>query len=532
MEAKGVFMRFVPYLLSIVATGLFLYFAMYVSPWHYVGVALCGAGALLGTYDVLQTKHSLLRNYPLQAHLRFVAEELRPELMQYFVEQDTDGRPYDRNHRSVVYQRSKGALDEKPFGTQLDVYKEEYEWLSHSIAPKPKSAEPFRTTIGGSECKQPYSASLLNVSAMSFGALSANAIMSINRGAKLGGFYHDTGEGGCSKYHRKEGGDLVWEIGSGYFGCRNNDGSFNEDKFRDTAQIENIKMVEIKVSQGAKAGHGGVLPGPKVSAEIAEARGVPEGVDCISPAFHTAFSSPKGLLEFTAKLRDLSGGKPAGFKLCIGRPEEFMAICKAMIETDIYPDFIVIDGGEGGTGAGPIEFVDHMGSPLIDGLIFAQNVLVGSGVRDKLKIGAAGKITSAFEMARVLALGADWCNAARAFMFSVGCIQAMRCQTNACPAGVATQDKRRQRGLVVTDKAQRVCNYHRNTLDDLAQVVAACGLEHPSELSPSLLCHRTSALHHKTYKHLFNWHEPNELVNGNANEWYTHLWDKASADSF
>lgn len=525
-------MRFVPYLLSFVATGLFLYFAMYVSPWNYVGVAFCGAGALLGTYDILQTKHSLLRNYPLQAHLRFVAEELRPELMQYFVEQDTDGRPYDRNHRSVVYQRSKGVLDEKPFGTQLDVYKEEYEWLSHSIAPKQKSTEPFRITIGGNDCKQPYSASVLNVSAMSFGALSANAIMSINRGAKLGGFYHDTGEGGCSKYHQKEGGDLVWEIGSGYFGCRNKDGTFNEDKFRETAQIDTIKMVEIKVSQGAKAGHGGVLPGPKVSAEIAEARGVPEGVDCISPAFHTAFSTPKGLLEFTAKLRELSGGKPAGFKMCIGKPDEFMAICKAMIETEIYPDFIVIDGGEGGTGAGPIEFVDHMGSPLIDGLIFAQNVLVGSGVRDKLKVGAAGKITSAFEMGRVLALGADWCNAARAFMFSVGCIQALRCQTNSCPAGVATQDKRRQRGLVVTDKAQRVCNYHRNTLDDLAQVVAACGLEHPSELSPSLLCHRTSSMHHKTYKHLFDWLEPNELINETANDWYTHLWDKASADSF
>ena len=525
-------MRFVPYLISIVATFVFLYFALDVSMWYYVGMGVCGAGALLGTYDLFQSKHSLLRNYPLQAHLRFVAEELRPELMQYFIEQDTDGRPYDRNHRTVVYQRSKGVLDEKPFGTQLDVYKEEYEWLSHSIAPKPKSTEPFRITIGGDACNKPYSASILNVSAMSFGALSANAIMSLNRGAKLGGFYHDTGEGGCSKYHQKEGGDLVWEIGSGYFGCRNDDGSFNENKFRDTAQIDAIKMVEIKVSQGAKAGHGGVLPGPKVSAEIAEARGVPEGVDCISPAFHTAFSSPRGLLGFTAKIRELSGGKPAGFKLCIGKPDEFMAICKAMIETEIYPDFIVIDGGEGGTGAGPIEFVDHMGSPLIDGLIFAQNVLVGCGVRDKIKVGAAGKITSAFEMARVLALGADWCNAARAFMFSVGCIQAMRCQTNCCPAGVATQDKRRQRGLVVTDKAQRVYNYHRNTLDDLAQVVAACGLDHPCELSPSLLCHRTSALHHKTYKHLFNWLEPNELINGTTSEWYSHLWDRSSAERF
>ena len=525
-------MRFVPYILSIVATVVFCYLAIEVSMWFYLGVGICGAGALLGTYDLIQTKHSLLRNYPLQAHLRFLAEELRPELMQYFIEKDTDGRPYDRNHRNIVYQRSKDVLDEKPFGTQLDVYTQEYEWLTHSIAPKRKNTVPFRVDVGGSECTKPYSASVLNVSAMSFGAISANAIMSLNRGAKLGNFYHDTGEGGCSKYHRKEGGDLVWEIGSGYFGCRNKDGTFNEDMFKDTAQIDNVKMVEIKVSQGAKAGHGGVLPGPKVSEEIAEARGVPAGVDCISPAYHTAFSTPKELLEFMAKLRDLSGGKPAGFKLCIGKPTEFMGICKAMIETNIYPDFIVIDGGEGGTGAGPIEFVDHMGSPLVDGLIFAQNALVGSGVRDKMKVAASAKITSAFEMARVMALGADWCNAARAFMFSVGCIQAMRCQTNTCPAGVATQDKRRQRGLVVTDKSERVFNYHRNTLDDLAQVVAACGIDHPNELTPSLLCHRTSALHHKTYKHLFDWLSPNELLEGTKNEWYARQWKNARSEVF
>ena len=525
-------MRYIPYLLSIVGIAVFLWFAIYVSPWHYVGVVVCGLGALIGTHDILQTKHTLLRNYPLQAHLRFIAEEVRPEFMQYFAEPDTDGRPYDRNHRSVVYQRSKDALDEKPFGTQLDVYKEEYEWITQTIAPKPKNTEPFRVNVGGSECTKPYSASVLNISAMSFGALGKNAIMALNKGAKLGGFYHDTGEGGCSKYHRKAGGDLVWEIGSGYFGCRNDDGTFNSDKFKDTSQIDNVKMVEIKVSQGAKAGHGGVLPGPKVSKEIAEARGVPEGVDCISPAFHTAFSTPKGLLEFTAELRDLSGGKPAGFKLCIGKHVEFMSICKAMVETNIYPDFIVIDGGEGGTGAGPIEFVDHMGSPLIDGLIFAQNVLVGSGVRDKLKLVASAKITSAFEMARVMALGADWCNAARAFMFSVGCIQALRCQTNTCPAGVATQDSRRQRGLVVTDKAQRVFNYHRNTVDDLAEVVAACGLEHPKELTPKLLCHRTSSLHHKSYADLFEWCTPNMYYDKKMECGYTDMWNAASADSF
>lgn len=525
-------MRYIPYLLSVVFVGVFWWLAVNESTYFYIGVAICGAGALLGTYDLIQTKHAILRNYPLQAHLRFLAEEIRPELMQYFIEQDTDGRPYDRNHRSIVYQRSKNALDERPFGTQLDVYKEEYEWLLQSIAPKPKCTEQFRVDVGGSECKKPYSASVLNISAMSFGALGSRAIMSLNKGAKLGNFYHDTGEGGCSKYHLKAGGDLVWEIGSGYFGCRNKNGSFNEDKFKDTAQHDSIKMVEIKVSQGAKAGHGGILPGSKVSAEIAQARGVPEGEDCISPAFHTAFSTPKGLLEFVAKIRELSGGKPAGFKLCIGRHLEFMGICKAMVETNIYPDFIVIDGGEGGTGAGPIEFVDHMGTPLIDGLIFAQNVLVGSGVRDKVRLAASAKITSAFEMARVMALGADWCNAARAFMFSIGCIQAMKCQTNKCPTGVTTQDKRRQRGLVVTDKSQRVYNYHRNTMDDLAQVVAACGLEHPTDLSPSLLCHRTNSLHHKTYKDLFEWCTPNMFYDMDTKCGYAKKWKMASAEAF
>jgi len=524
--------RYIPYLLSVVFVGVFWWLAVNESTYFYIGVAICGAGALLGTYDLIQTKHAILRNYPLQAHLRFLAEEIRPELMQYFIEQDTDGRPYDRNHRSIVYQRSKNALDERPFGTQLDVYKEEYEWLLQSIAPKPKCTEQFRVDVGGSEFKKPYSASVLNISAMSFGALGSRAIMSLNKGAKLGNFYHDTGEGGCSKYHLKAGGDLVWEIGSGYFGCRNKNGSFNEDKFKDTAQHDSIKMVEIKVSQGAKAGHGGILPGSKVSAEIAQARGVPEGEDCISPAFHTAFSTPKGLLEFVAKIRELSGGKPAGFKLCIGRHLEFMGICKAMVETNIYPDFIVIDGGEGGTGAGPIEFVDHMGTPLIDGLIFAQNVLVGSGVRDKVRLAASAKITSAFEMARVMALGADWCNAARAFMFSIGCIQAMKCQTNKCPTGVTTQDKRRQRGLVVTDKSQRVYNYHRNTLDDLAQVVAACGLEHPTDLSPSLLCHRTNSLHHKTYKDLFEWCTPNMFYDMDTKCGYAKKWKMASAEAF
>ena len=440
-------------------------------PWYF-GLILAAPFALVGTWDRFQPHHSILRNYPILGHLRFFFESIRPEMMQYFVETDTEGRPYNRVVRSVVYERAKNVEGVKPFGTELDVYDSEYQFITHSIAPKPESDGDFRVTVGNHQCSKPYSASILNISAMSFGALSPNALEALNKGAKMGGFYHDTGEGGCSPYHQKHGGDLVWEIGSGYFGCRDKEGNFEPSLFQETSQLEQIKMVEIKVSQGAKAGHGGVLPGPKVNAEIAAVRKVPQGEDCISPAYHTAFTTPIELLEFTAKLRDLSGGKPAGFKMCIGRPYEFAAICKAMIETEIYPDFIVIDGAEGGTGAGPEEFLDHMGVPLTEGLLFAQNALVGAGVRDHLKIACSAKIATAFDIASRMAMGADWCNAARAFMFAVGCIQAERCHTNTCPVGVATQDKRLFRGLVIPDKAKRVHMYHRNTLEALSQVVA------------------------------------------------------------
>ena len=440
--------------------------------------------AAIGTYDVRQTHHSLRRNYPIAAHIRYLLEEMRPEIRQYFLESDTDGVPFNRNERSLVYQRAKGQLDKRPFGTELDVYSASFEWLNHSVAPKEPATEPFRITIGGPDCTQPYSASIFNISAMSFGALSAAAIRALNRGAKLGGFAHDTGEGGFSPHHRPEGGDIIWEIGSGYFGCRDETGHFSPERFAKQAAEPQVKMVEIKLSQGAKPGHGGVLPGAKVSPEIALTRGVPEGVDCISPARHSAFSTPTEMMRFVAQLRTLSQGKPVGFKLCLGHPWEFLAIAKAMTETGIYPDFIVVDGSEGGTGAAPLEFVDHIGMPLREGLMFVHNTLVGLNIRERIKIGASGKITAAFDLARTLAIGADWCNAARGFMFALGCIQSQNCHTDRCPTGVATQDPIRQRALVVPDKAQRVFNFHRSTIEALAEVIAAAGLDHPSELQP------------------------------------------------
>ncbi|MFM7335249.1 MAG: FMN-binding glutamate synthase family protein [Tabrizicola sp.] len=481
-----------PAILIVVAALLMLAFPGQVW-WLLPAGCLCLISVLVGVHDLRQTRHAVLRNYPVAAHLRFFLESIRPEMRQYFFEGDKDGTPFPRDKRAIVYQRAKRDLDKRPFGTQYDVYQEQYEWLHHSIAPaKALGHEAMRTTVGAGS-KQPYAASLLNISAMSYGSLSANAIRALNKGARAGGFFHDTGEGGVSPYHREHGGDLVWEIGSGYFSARGSDGRFDPGKFAGVAADPQIKMIEVKLSQGAKPGHGGVLPAAKVTEEISRIRGVPMGQDCVSPAMHSAFSTPVGLLEFVAQLRDLSGGKPAGFKLCIGHPWEFMAICKAMLQTGITPDFIVVDGKEGGTGAAPLEFMDHVGMPLRDGLSFVHNALVGVGLRDRVRIGASGKITSAFDMARVLALGADWCNAARGFMFAVGCIQAQSCHTGECPTGVATQDPLRQRAIVVPDKAERVASFHRNTLHALAELVAAAGLSHPAELRPHHFLRRASS---------------------------------------
>ena len=455
------------------------------------GAVVFGALALQGVMDVRQTRHAILRNYPVIGHLRFMLEFIRPEIRQYFIESDNEGNPFSRAQRSLVYQRAKGESDKRPFGTMLDVHAQGYEWINHSITPTDVASHDFRVVIGAQRA-QPYSASIFNISAMSFGALSANAILALNSGAQKGNFAHDTGEGSISKHHRVHGGDLIWEIGSGYFGCRNDDGSFNEDKFAANALDPQVKMIELKMSQGAKPGHGGVLPGPKVTPEIAEARGVPVGEDCVSPAGHSAFSTPIEMMQFVEKLRTLSGGKPTGFKLCIGHPWEWFGIVKAMLETGITPDYIVVDGAEGGTGAAPLEFTDHVGSPVQDGLLLVHNTLRGVGLRDRIKIGCAGKVVSAFDIARLMALGADWCNSGRGFMFALGCIQAQTCHTGHCPTGVTTQDPLRQKALVVPNKAERVYNFHQHTLMALKELIQAAGLNHPRDITAHHIVRRNS----------------------------------------
>lgn len=447
----------------------------------------------VGVYDLVQRQHSLLRIYPVIGHGRRIMESIRPEIQQYFVESDIDGRPLSREFRSVVYQRAKGEVDTLPFGTQRDVMRVGYEWMHHSLAPLPVPAVEPRVRVGGDQCTQPYLASHLNVSAMSFGALSKNAILALNHGARRGGFAHNTGEGGLSPYHLGPGGDLVWQIGTGYFGCRTSDGKFDADTFARAAAHAAVKMIEIKLSQGAKPGHGGILPAAKLTAEIAEIRGVALGKDVISPPSHSAFSDPRGLLEFIVRLRELSNGKPVGFKLCVGYQPEFLGICKAMLETDIIPDFITVDGAEGGTGAAPLELSNSVGMPMRDGLMFVHNALRGIGVRQKLRVIAAGKIVTAFHMFRTIALGADLCNSARAMMLALGCIQARRCNLNTCPVGVATQDPARAQGLDVEQKAARVARYHHATIHSFLELVAAAALPEPDSIGPEHVFRRTTA---------------------------------------
>jgi glutamate synthase domain-containing protein 2 len=475
----------------------------------------------------------LRRNYPITAHIRTFFEFFRPMLRQYIVESDTEEVPFSHVQRSIVYQRAKNVLDKRPFGTELDVYATQYEWINHSLAPAQIDSHDFRITVGGRQCRQPYSASVFNISAMSFGALSANAIRALNEGARRGRFYHDTGEGSISIYHREPGGDLCWEIGSGYFGCRNPDGSFNEERFVENALSPQVKLIEIKLSQGAKPGHGGVLPAAKVSAEIAAARGVPMGVDCISPAAHSAFHTPLGLLEFVARLRERSGGKPTGFKLALGHPWEWFGIAKAMQQTGILPDFIVVDGGEGGTGAAPLEFTDHVGAPLREALLLVHNTLVGLDLRDRIRIAASGKIITGFDLARTFALGADWCNAARGFMFALGCIQSQNCHTDRCPTGVATQDPTRWRKLDVADKAERVRMFHDNTLKALKELIAAAGLRHPNEIGPEHVIRRVSSTEVRSLAALYHFVAPGELLGGVPDHAvFRVFWQAARADTF
>ena len=506
-----------------------------LSPWYLLLELIFVPLALLGLWDLNQKHHSILRNFPILGHFRFVLEDLGPELHQYLVEDNTSGKPFDRDTRSLMYRRAKGVADEKPFGTEKDVYGAEYAWMAHSIAPHPvvkDAGKNLRVTIGGPDCTQPYSSSVLNISAMSFGALGGAAVRAMNLGAKQGGFAHDTGEGGISRYHRENGGDLIWQIGTGYFGCRNEEGGFDPDQFAANATDPQIKMIEIKLSQGAKPGHGGILPAAKVTEEIAEARQVPVGKTVFSPTYHQAFSDPKGLCLFIAQLRELSGGKPVGFKLCVGHPLEVMAIAHAIIDTGICPDFIVVDGGEGGTGAAPLEFSDSMGFPLQPALVLVNNVMVGAGLRDKLKIGASGKMVTASAIASSMALGADWCNSARGFMFAVGCIQSQKCQTNTCPVGVTTQNPKLQRALVVPDKATRVNQFHNNTVEALAEMIAAMGLDHTSQLDPSMIFKRFSDGRIDTISHHYQLLTPSSLLAGTAPELEQLGWDFSSSDNF
>ena len=524
--------RYAAYIASIVLMLLSLLLTQMHAQWWW-GVAIFGALALLGTADLLQRKSTLRRNYPLLAHFRYGLESIGPEMRQYFIQSDTAEVPFSREQRALVYQRAKGVSDVHPFGSLHDPYAIDYEWINHSILPTRLQDADFRIVIGAGRA-QPYSASVFNISAMSFGALSAAAIRALNAGAKRGGFYHDTGEGSISSYHREAGGDLVWEIGSGYFGCRSQDGHFDEDRFAANARDPQVKMIELKLSQGAKPGHGGVLPAAKVTAEIAATRGVPMDCDCVSPARHSAFSTPLELLEFIDRLRDRAGGKPTGFKLAIGHPWEWFGIAKAMSESGITPDFIVIDGAEGGTGAAPAEFIDHVGVPMHEALMLVHNTLVGLELRDRIKIGAAGKIVSAFDIARTLAMGADWCNAARGYMFALGCIQSMSCHTDRCPTGIATQDPARWKRLDVPDKAGRVAEFHGNTLHALRDLLSAAGLEHPDQLGPEHILRRVSPTQVRSLRALYRFLEPGELLGGRIPEHavFQDFWQAARSDAF
>ena len=491
----------------LISIGITLLVALIAQakPGAWWSMIVFGPFIIMGYYDIFQKKHAIKRNFPVVGELRFLLESIRPEIMQYFVETDTEGAPFNRLMRSLVYQRAKNVNDTAPFGTQLDTYQVGYEWMEHSIyASKIKDTpEVTRVLIGGADCKQPYSASLLNISAMSFGALSQNAVLALNKGAKLDNFAHNTGEGGLTKYHLQNGGDIIWQVGTGYFGCRNKDGTFSEKEFEKRATIENVKMIELKISQGAKPGHGGILPAAKNTPEIAEIRGIEPYTDVISPPSHTAFSNATELMYFIKRLREICNYKPIGFKLCIGKESEFIDICKAMVKTGIKPDFITIDGGEGGTGAAPIEFSNYIGRPMRDALAFAYNALAGYDLKKDIKLDVSGKIVSGFAIAKALALGADLCNSARAMMLSVGCIQALQCNVNTCPTGVATQNPDLMVGLNVEDKAKRAANFHHNTIKSFVELIAALGLSKPEELNRSLVNRRVSAEHFLKYDKIY-----------------------------
>jgi len=525
-------MRYVPFVAIASVAILFLCLGILFSADWLWPLILVGPLVALGVWDLAQPHHTLMRLYPVSAHFRWFCEWLRPYMREYLLDSDHQGRPFSHNQRALVYRRAKNVESVQAFGTELDPYSPRYEWINHSIQGRKQDVESYRIRIGGEFCTKPYSASVFNISAMSFGSLSGNAIQALNMGAKMGGFYHDTGEGGISRYHLMHGGDLVWEIGTGYFGCRTPEGRFDEAKFAERAAHDQVKMIEVKLSQGAKPGQGGLLPGPKVTPEIAETRGVPVGRDVHSPPSHSAFSTPVELMQWIARLRELSKGKPVGFKLCIGHRWEFLAITKAMLKTGITPDFIVIDGAEGGTGAAPAELSNHVGTPLREGLIFVVNALAGTNLRDRIRIGVAGKVVDGHDLAANLALGADWCNAARTFMFSLGCVQTKKCHTDRCPTGVATQDPWRQAGLVVADKAPRAHQFHRNTLVALSQFVGAAGLSDPWQLRPHHLRVRLDRNQVQSADLVYDFLPAGALLDAPNETIYSRWWKMAEAESF
>jgi len=515
----------------VLAAASSVFAALAWSPWWWGFTVILVILAALAVYDVVQRKHAVLRNYPVVGHVRYLLERIRPELQQYFIERNYDGRPYDRDTRSVIYERAKGVHGEQAFGTERKVNDVGYEWVLHSSAPGEPDKQQPRVRVGGPDCTKPYDMALLNVSAMSFGALSANALRALNAGAARGGFAHDTGEGGLTPYHLENGGDLIWEVGSGYFGARRKDGEFDPGLFAEKAAHDQVKCVSLKLSQGAKPGLGGVLPAKKVTKEIAQARGVPQGEKCVSPAAHKVFHTPRELVRFIATMRELADGKPTGFKLCVGYRHELLAICKAMVDEQITPDFIVIDGAEGGTGAAPLEYEDHVGTPLTEGLIMVHNALVGTGLRDRIKLGASGKVATGIDIVKRLAQGADYTNAARAMMMAAGCIQAQKCHTNQCPVGVATQDPRRARALDVADKTERVFRYQQATVAQAQQVIASLGLAGPQEVHPAMLFRRIDQVRTATYAELYDWLAHGELLAEPPQGWAGD-WAAARPDTF
>lgn len=532
MKTGDAMIRYVPIALAAGAALACAILSLTADPgWAWPLLVLIPA-VLLGIWDMLQSTHTIMRLYPLSAHFRWFFEWLRPYMREYLLDSDHQGRPFNHNERALVYRRSKDIEGVQAFGTDLDVYAPSYEWINHAIQGRPHHEHDYRVTIGGARCTKPYSASVLNISAMSFGSLSGNAVEALNLGAQAGGFYHDTGEGGLSPHHLKHGGDIVWEIGTGYFGCRRQDGSFDPEQFAEKAALDQVKMIEVKLNQGAKPGKGGLLPGPKVTPRIAATRGVEAWKSVVSPASHSAFSTPAEMIAWMAELRTLSGGKPVGFKLCIGHRWEFLALLKAMLRADETPDFIVIDGAEGGTGAAPSELSNHVGTPLREGLIFAINALVGTNLRDRIRVGVAGKVFDGHTMAANMALGADWCNAARAFMFSIGCVQTKKCHTDRCPTGVATQDPWREAGLVVADKAPRVHNFHRNTLRALSDYLGAAGLDDPSQLAPHHLRVRMDENRVRSADAVYDFLKPGALLDAPDDTVYGRWWAMADPDSF